>query len=236
MHGHRAEIAPTGLNRRRVVDFLSNTRGDLILERWGGGNGAQESLVFAFERIRERDLFVDQFGALPGETGEIIIPVHRAVDPNLSTPRRLAQAIVDHFQPQGSMLEPCAGSGAFLDCMEGAEWCEIEENRDFFSYAKLVDWIITNPPYEQRLEFLVRSLQLAKNIIFLIQVPSLFFQAKLHLITKWECGIREIVLIDNPPDPWPFFDMRLGVVHIKKGHRGGIKLTDKRGDWPVDFD
>jgi hypothetical protein len=235
MWGHRAQIPPIALNRRSVIDYLANLRGDVILESWGAGDDGQ-SLVFGFERVRERDTFCERFHARPGTDGDIEIPTHRWVDDDLQTPKALARAIVEHFQPQGRMLEPCAGDGAFLECMPCADWCEVKEDRDFFQYRDKVDWIVTGPPYLQRLEFLVRSLQLAENIVFLVHVPLIFFKAKLHLIHHAGCAVREIVLVDNPPEPWPQFGLQLSAVHIKRGHPGGIKVTDKRGEFPVTFD
>ena len=67
------------------------------------------------------------------------------------TPYHTAKWIVEHFEPQGKMLEPCRGEGAFYTAMQeyndDVDWCEISEGKDFFDYNGKVDWIITNPPY-----------------------------------------------------------------------------------------
>lgn len=240
MWGHRASIPQNALIRASVIEFFSHLRGELILESWGGaggkeGAGNKDTLVFGFERVRERDQFVEKFRARKAAEGDIKVVVHDDINGDLPTPPKLARAIVGHFKPQGKILEPCAGAGAFLDCLPGAEWCEIKKDRDFFQYYGKVDWIIGNPPYMRRLEFLERSLQLAADTVLLFQVPMMFFKSRLEIVSRYGCGIREIVLIDNPPEPWPQFGMELGAVHIQKGHKGGITVTDKRGAFPVDF-
>lgn len=240
MWGHRATIAQNALIRASVIEFFSQMRGELILESWGGARGTasagnKDTLVFGFERVRERDQFVEKFRARKAAEGEITVPVHHDVDDDIPTPPKLARAIVEHFKPQGKILEPCAGDGAFLDCLPGADWCEIKKERDFFRYYEKVDWIIGHPPYMQRLEFLERSVQLATNTVLLFQVPMMFFRSRLEITKRHGCGMKEIVLIDNPPEPWPQFSMELGAIHIRKGHKGGIVITDKRGAFPVDF-
>jgi hypothetical protein len=47
------------------------------------------------------------------------------------TPPFLAKLIIEHFKPQGKILEPCRGKGAFSDLMPGCDWCEIDEGKDF---------------------------------------------------------------------------------------------------------
>lgn len=46
------------------------------------------------------------------------------------TPDWCARDIVQHFKPEGRVLEPSKGGGAFLQYLPGAEWCEITEGRD----------------------------------------------------------------------------------------------------------
>ena len=65
------------------------------------------------------------------------------------TPVYLTKQIVEHFNPQGKILEPCCGSGNFLQAMPSADWCEISKDRDFLTIQGHWDWIITNPPYSQ---------------------------------------------------------------------------------------
>lgn len=41
------------------------------------------------------------------------------------TPDWCARDMVEHFKPNGRVLEPSKGGGAFLQYLPGAEWCEI---------------------------------------------------------------------------------------------------------------
>jgi len=63
--------------------------------------------------------------------------------------------LVEQLRPEGRILEPCAGDGAFLEALpRGAEWCGIKRGRDFLQWRGRVDWIITNPPWSQIRVFL----------------------------------------------------------------------------------
>ncbi len=69
------------------------------------------------------------------------------------TKPRIAEMIVKHFKPSGRVLDPCRGPGAFWKHMPGAEWCEIEEGRDFLEWTQPMDWIVSNPPYSNFWDF-----------------------------------------------------------------------------------
>ena len=91
-----------------------------------------------------------------------------------------AQFIMNHFKPTGSILEPCRGTGTFYNLFKGdKDWCEITENKDFLTYNKKVDWIITNPPFSIFDEFLIKSFELADNIVFLCPLKKVFKGVKL---------------------------------------------------------
>jgi hypothetical protein len=72
------------------------------------------------------------------------------------TPDYLAKAIIQHFKPYGSILDPCRGKGAFYNnfpdhCVSA--WCEIDEGIDFFEYTNGTnfhyDFSIGNFPWSQ---------------------------------------------------------------------------------------
>ena len=66
------------------------------------------------------------------------------------TPEPLAIDIIEHFAPQGRVLDASRGGGVFFDNFPGdtiPDWCEITDGRDFFDYSCKCDWIITNPPW-----------------------------------------------------------------------------------------
>ncbi|NVK17504.1 MAG: helix-turn-helix domain-containing protein [Methylocystaceae bacterium] len=152
------------------------------------------------------------------------------------TPRPLARWVVEHFKPSGRMLEPCFGDGAFAEQMPGCDWCEINKGRDFFEYHGKADWIITNPPWSYLREILQHNMKLADNIVMIITLNSLWTRARKKGISDAGFAIREIMLIDTPPSPWPYTGMQVGVVHFSRGWTGDIKMTDHRSIAPVHYE
>jgi len=58
------------------------------------------------------------------------------------TPEKLAKAIINYYKPNGNILEPCKGAGAFLKHLpEGSQYCEISEGINFFEFTNKMDWI-----------------------------------------------------------------------------------------------
>ena len=90
------------------------------------------------------------------------------------TPDWVARDMVEFFKPTGRILEPAAGDGAILKYLPGADWCEIEQGRDFYEWVTAVDWIVTNPPYSQFGKFLDHSFLIAPDILFLIPTNKPF--------------------------------------------------------------
>jgi len=142
---------------------------------------------------------------------------------NIYTPEDIARAIVDHFKPSGKILEPCAGNGVFLKYMPTADWCEIKGGRNFFEYSEKVDWIITNPPWSKAGEFLIKSMKIAKDIVFLMNIPGVFTVRRMREIYRYSFGIKEILLI-RIPNTFPQSGRQLGAIHFKKGFKGFCKI------------
>lgn len=90
------------------------------------------------------------------------------------TPDTVASAIVQRYKPNGRMLDPCRGDGAFWRHMHGADYCEIAEGRDFFDWHEPVDWIVGNPPYSVMNRWLEHSFKVADNVVYLIPVAKVF--------------------------------------------------------------
>lgn len=148
------------------------------------------------------------------------------------TPPDLAAAIVRHFQPDAldSVLEPCAGpigKQAFVDALRDYDlaWFEIEEGSDFLAQqgaSYRYDWVITNPPWSLLLAFLVKSMSVANNVVFLCLVPAFFQKAKQRAIRESGFGMREILFVPEPPRPWPHTGFCLGAVYVQRGYAGPI--------------
>jgi len=145
------------------------------------------------------------------------------------TPDVLADKIVSFFHPYGqSVLEPCRGGGAFINALAkngvNAEWCEIDDGVDFFDYSGRVDWIITNPPYSIFRDFLIKSMEVANNVVFLASINAFFFKARLRDIREHKFGFHTIIPVDTPKE-WPSSGIQLGVVYIRKNYFGKVNLV-----------
>lgn len=151
------------------------------------------------------------------------------------TPLHLAAAIVNHFKPAGMMLEPCAGSGAFLRAFEGAgleyDWCEIDQGRDFLALNPVAghdcDWVVSNPPWSQFRAFLNQSMRLAPNIVFLSLVNAFFMKARIRDMRAAGFGFKEVLFVDTPAKEtgWPQMGIQLGAIHIQHRHKDDCRFS-----------
>lgn len=104
---------------------------------------------------------------------------------------------------------------------KGTFYCEATEGRCFFRWSRKVDWILTNPPYSKMKEFLLHSMTLADDIVFLLPARNLF--------SAWSTlmSIREfggVVALR-----WYGGGSKLGfpmgnpivAVHLRRDHRSG---------------
>jgi hypothetical protein len=107
---------------------------------------------------------------------------------------------------------------------EPKDWCEIDKGRDFFIYNETVDWIITNPPWSINKPFLIHSMEISNDIVFLITINHLTTRARLRLIKNAGFYIKEIYCVKTPKDNWPQSGFQLAAIHISKG-TGNMKFT-----------
>ena len=137
-----------------------------------------------------------------------------------------AKIIVDYFNPQGSILEPCRGGGAFYDLFsEPKFWCEITDGRDFFDFEGHTDWIITNPPFSIFDLFLEKCFDVADNVVLFIPLPKVFKSMKIDKMISDYGGLKEIVHMGSGGKHGFSFGFPVGCVHYQKGYRGDIKYT-----------
>jgi hypothetical protein len=91
------------------------------------------------------------------------------------TPAWAARDMVQYFSPSGKILEPCSGTGAFLQFLPSNTLsCELQNGTDFFAWAQKVDWIITNPPYSKLRPFMVHSFRVANDVALLVPARNVF--------------------------------------------------------------
>ena len=143
------------------------------------------------------------------------------------TLEKSAIKIIDHFQPEGSILEPCRGTGSFYNNFknEDKDWCEITEGKDFLYYDKKVDWIITNPPFSIFDTFLLHSLKYADNVVFFCPLNKVFKSIKLDKIIYEYGGIKEVVHMGTGGMHGFPFGFVVGCIYYKRGYRGPIEYT-----------
>lgn len=119
------------------------------------------------------------------------------------TPFPIAKKIINLFPLYGKVLDPFKGKGAFFEQIdiEGKDWCEIDEGRDFFDYTDKVDWIISNPPYSILDEVLEHSFEIADNVVYLVPLSKVFTSLRrirgilgygnikeIHILSAGKCG------------------------------------------------
>lgn len=142
------------------------------------------------------------------------------------TPTHVAQWIMDYFQPTGSMLEPCRGTGNIYNLMgKDKDWCEITEGKDFLTYEGKVDWVITNPPYSIFDVFLQKCFEIADDIVLLVPLTKVFRGIKVDRKIQEFGGIKEIVYMGGGGTLGFSFGFPCGCIHYQRGYKGPIKLT-----------
>lgn len=142
------------------------------------------------------------------------------------TPPELARDIVSWFSPMGICLDPCAGSGVFYDLLpEGSDWCEIERGKDFYAWTKKVDWIVGNPPFSHYSAWMRHSMEVSKNIVYLMPVYKVFSSGVfLDDLFKWG-GIVHIRRYGTGSE-WGFpFGHALSAVHYQAGYTGATSWS-----------
>lgn len=145
---------------------------------------------------------------------------------SVMTPDWLAKAIVTHYNPIGSILEPCKGKGAFMRYLPNdTQWCEITEGKDFMDYDGKVDWIITNPPWSKIRDFLRKGFEVTNNIVYLFTINHMWTKARLRMMKESNFGLKEIILLPTIPE-FPQTGFQLGVIYLVRGYTGNIILTD----------
>tara|TARA_Y100000361_G_C11085874_1_gene303723 strand:- start:259 stop:774 length:516 start_codon:yes stop_codon:yes gene_type:complete len=148
------------------------------------------------------------------------------------TPREFAHKVVDHFAPTGRVLEPCSGTeyGGYWGHPAFTDWCEVRSGKDFFDWDEKVDWIITNPPYSIIVQMLEGALMVADNVVFApIKINEIMSSKKRNRMIK-ELGhqIKEVIIIDTPPKPFPQTGFQYWCIHWQRGYTGPITWTDWR--------
>ena len=152
-----------------------------------------------------------------------LIPTNTKREDCVQTPIEYAKAIIEHFKPEGKVLEPCAGDGNFLKAYPYTAHCEILEGSDFFEETETYNWIITNPPYSKMRKFIQHSMEIADNIVFLTTINHLWLKARLRDVFERNFGIKEIIIFDTPKN-FHQSGFQFGCFYLCKNYKGDIKF------------
>jgi hypothetical protein len=142
------------------------------------------------------------------------------------TPAPLARALVAALQPSGRLLEPAAGSGAFVDAMQHygkVLWCEVDRGRDFLQFHERVDWVISNPPWSQFRAFLEHAMTIADNVALLVTVNHWWTRCRRQLLVEHGFALRRVIECE-PPKEWNAPGFALAMVHIQRGYQGPVQI------------
>lgn len=141
------------------------------------------------------------------------------------TPEWCASDMVNHFRPEGRILEPFKGGGVFTDLIPHADWCEIDEGRDFFAWSDPVEWIISNPPYSKTRECFRHGYRIAANVVYLVPLRNVFsghgFVVELHQTG----GIVEIRCYGTGSRLGFPMGNAVGAIHWKRGYAGPTRFS-----------
>lgn len=143
------------------------------------------------------------------------------------TPIATAKTIMDYYNPDGYILEPCRGTGSFYNLMDPAyrDWCEISEGKDFFDYTHKVNWIITNPPFSIFDRFLEHSLSLADNVVFFCPLSKVFKSMKIDRMIENYGGIAGVIHMGGGGRHGFSFGFAMGCIYYKRNYSGPIHYT-----------
>ena len=141
------------------------------------------------------------------------------------TPEWVAVGIIDWLKPSGLCLDPWLGDGVFYrNLPDGADWCELEKNRDFFDYNTEVEWIIGNPPYSIFQEWLSHSFDIAHEVAYILPTNKVFQrQVIMRMINEWG-GIKGMVVYGSGSTVGFPFGFSVGTFHFSKGYKGPCNM------------
>ena len=144
------------------------------------------------------------------------------------TPNREAYDMINYFKPSGRILEPCRGLGAFTQYLPDAEWCDIEQGRDFFAWNEPVDWCFGNPPYGQFSKWMYHSMTISENICYLIPLDKPFISGKM-IIKMLEWGGAKHMRFYGTGHELKFpTGFAVGAVYFQRDYFGGMTMSDGR--------
>lgn len=115
------------------------------------------------------------------------------------TPLDLAKKhidMIDH-KPDDKWLDPCKNNGSYYNQLptDNKDWCEVLDNKDFFTYDGDVDVIIQNPPYSIINDWIKKNIELKPRIIsFLLGIGNLTTK-RIETLEKAGYGLTKMKML-----------------------------------------
>ena len=165
--------------------------------------------------------------------------MHKPTQPNRSgvatqqdtvyTKEETAIWIINYFKPEGSILDASAGGNAFYNNFTNGQKyrCEITEGIDFFRWDRVVDWIITNPPYSIYDCFLQHCFGIADNVVLFVPLAKAFKSNKVQKMVSDYGGLREIVYMGSGGKHGFKVGFPVGCLYYQRNYKGNCKITDE---------
>ncbi len=144
------------------------------------------------------------------------------------TPEWCAKDMIDFFNPQGLILDPCCGlNEVFINLLpSNSMYCEIQKGINFFDFNNKVDWIIGNPPYSIFKDWMIHSFEIADNIVYLLPMFKVFNALGLCRIYKQNGWIKHIRIYDTGRQGIEWSRSRpIAAVYFKKGYTGDTQWS-----------
>lgn len=142
------------------------------------------------------------------------------------TDRKVARKIVSYFQPQGRILEPFRGDGAFFESLPaGSFWCELSEGRDFFDWQEPVDWIITNPPFSNLTDIMAHAFKVSENTVFLVPLSKIYSSSPRLDLVRAQAGMRTQLMFGPGRRIGFNIGFPFAAIHFQRGYQGPVSAV-----------
>jgi len=131
---------------------------------------------------------------------KLIRNIKNRENPNdkIYTPKSVALKMIELCEITENMtvLDPSRGGGIFYDNLPkcNKDYCEIEENKDFFKYNKKVDLIIGNPPFSLWDKWIEHTIKLTNKFCYIMGCFN-FTDKRVRDIINNGYGITKIHLL-----------------------------------------
>jgi len=156
------------------------------------------------------------------------IKSRKSPNDKIYTPKPVAIKMIEmcEIKKGDKVLDPSKGGGVFYNnfptyCIK--DYCEIEEQKDFFNYNNKVDCVIGNPPYSLWTNWIDHTMEITNKFCYIFGIMNLTDTRLKHIIDKgfgitkihilkidWWFGHQYLILFEkDKPSIMTVEDMRI---------------------------